>query len=98
MIGMYEKLTAEQVTAFYQLVNFLRRLRVIGTLYAKTVPASQETVILDNYDLIDMTMAIYGIRKLGYDTSRGIIDAEERLEKIFGTRSSKKFISMRGTP
>lgn len=92
--GFYDKLTAEQVTTFYNIVKFLRRLRVIGTFHTKTVQATSEIDVLGIYDIIDMTDAIYGIKKVGYDKTKGLMDSEELLEKMFGRINTP----LRGTP
>ncbi len=50
--------------------------------------------MLPDYDLDDdITTAIYGIKKLGYDPSKGLISVEEKLEQIFGRLE----VQLRGT-
>jgi hypothetical protein len=92
--NFYSGLSAEQITATYKLVNLLTRLRVIGQLTTRTVQTLPAVEILGNYDIIDMTMNVYGIEKVGYDPSKGRILAEELLESIFG----RKATSLRGLP
>lgn len=75
----------DQCAKFYTLVQFLRRLRVIGNLAAHTEHSGIEDVqALGSFDLIDMTGANYAIVKDGYSSSRILIDQEELLESIFG--------------
>lgn len=93
-MSYYDNLTMGQVNSFYTLIKLLRRLRVIGVLYAETRQATQEIDILGVYDIIDMTDAIYRINKLGYSEDKNHMRAEEYLEKIYGRINQ----SLRGCP
>lgn len=94
-MSYYRNLTVEQVTSFYALIKFLRRLKVIGVLEARTIETHPDIIkISDEYDLIDMTNAHYGIVKEGYSPNRIPMLQEELLEKLFGRLSNK----LRGSP
>ncbi len=93
-MSFYTRLNMDQVSAAYRLFTFLRRLRVVGTLHARTVQATQEIEVLGIYDVVDMTDAYYGIEKIGYDPSKELMDAEQELERLFGKRVQQ----LRGTP
>ena len=84
MVNFYNRLTADQVIALYTLIKLLKRLRIIGSLKCKTVPANSPVDILGNYDVIDMTTAIYAVEKISYDPSKESQDAEELFERTFG--------------
>jgi len=90
----YTRLSMDQVIATYKLVNLLRRLRVIGTIELSTVGCTPPVETIGDYDIVDMTMNIYGIEKIGYDPSKGKTDVEDLLEQLFGRKST----SLRGTP
>lgn len=95
-MGFYERLTMEQVSKAYQLMTFLKRLRVIGHLEAHTESAqSLSRLELDDvYCLIDMQGRDYSIVKDGYSHERQSIDQIELLEQIFGRIETVRY---RGT-
>lgn len=84
MVNFYNRLTADQVIAVYTLIKLLKRLRIIGSLKCKTVPANSPVDVLGNYDVIDMTTAIYAIEKVSYDPSKESQDVEDLFERTFG--------------
>lgn len=92
--GFYSRLSADQVAGTYKLIKLLTRLRVIGTLECSTVSAYPDVDPLGAYDIIDMTMNIYAIKKLRYDPRKNRQDIEELLESLFG----RKTAGLRGTP
>lgn len=81
----------EQVASTYTLINFLKRLRIIGHLEAHTEQDDNVVYQMGAYDLVDMTDANYKIVKDGYTSSRQSIWQEELLEKLFGRLSSKRY-------
>lgn len=84
----------DQVSATYNLFKFLKRLRVIGHLEAHTEPAAEQSGdIFGDYVMCDMTGADYSIVKDWYDPSRGRIDQDELLEKLFGRIKEPKLRS-----
>ncbi len=90
----YSRLSADQVISAYALIKLLRRLKAIGTLECATLTQIPEVDVLGDYDVIDMTLNIYGIRKISYDPSRKGQDIELELESLFGRKSQ----SLRGVP
>lgn len=82
MVEFYSNLTSSQVRSVHNLINLLRRTRVIGSLHAETVYSDDGS----DLDFDDKEISWYTIKKLGYDPSKRLIDAEEMLEDIFGKR------------
>jgi len=80
----YDKLTMEEVAKFYKLLNFLRRLRIIGHLEAHTEQVENVVYEMEAYTLVDMTDANYRVVKDSYSSSRERISAEDLLEKLYG--------------
>jgi hypothetical protein len=82
-VSFYANLSAEQVAATYNLMKFLRRLRVIGRLEAHTEPA-EDFEAFGHEACFNFSPAIYSIVKDGYSHDRGHMDSEELLERMFG--------------
>jgi hypothetical protein len=74
----------DQVTSVYGLINFLRRLRIIGTLYAHTEPAEKLNGRVGHYEFIDFSNADYSLVKDSYDPAKIGMNQQELLEGIFG--------------
>ena len=92
--NFYSRLSADQVSSAYKLIKLLSRLRVIGRLECSTVNCVSRVETIGTYDVIDMSMNIYGIEKIAYDSAKGHQDVEELLESLFGRKSE----SLRGVP
>lgn len=94
-MNFYDRLTMEQVGSTYKLVNFLKRLRVIGDLKAHTEGISGLQLHADDpYFFTDFSGRDYCIVKDGYSPERTKMDETELLEKIFGR---VKVFQYRGT-
>jgi hypothetical protein len=74
----------DQITATYKLFNLLRRLSVIGIVKVETIATSPKVEVLSCGNVAVHSSYVYGLRKLGYESRKGISDTEELLESIFG--------------
>lgn len=82
-MDFYSRLTQDQVTTAYILINFLKRLKIIGNLKLHTEEiASPDAEHIGHFDLFDFTAGGYSIIKDSYSSER-VPDLELELAEIF---------------
>lgn len=83
-MSFYNKLTADQVNAVHNLINFLERLRIIGHLSTTTYQTYEALNIIGEMEPAPWGDTNYGLVKNNYNPDKTKILEQELLERIFG--------------